>query len=350
MVKSEKCVQAMDEKMAEYGSDHFFSGLLRVTHKDEILYQKCVGIEDPKTNLPISEQSRFTFYSLSKPFCALGLMKLVDKGLVSLCAHPGTYVPEAVDFDEGVTLYHMLHHTSGMTDFIDREDYMTFVQSKEVIDMRTAVYELSQYPRRFAPGTNTQYANINFALTSLIIENVTHMSYEDYMQTEVLDPLGMKTAVMDRPGRVLTHRVVGFDKDGDRLYPVEPSTGWLKGAGDINGTVEDVYCLNQAIKHKRLVSENAWKEILTPSPINAFGCGCSITDWHGKRRITHNGGHIGFRTLHIQLPEEDFDMILLSNYGFGTVREDISEMVYEVFLGQPLEGADALAMDGRYIR
>lgn len=95
MKKIEECVKALDEKMNEYCAEGKFSGLLRVTIKDNIVYQKCAGIENAETNAPISEKSRFTFYSLSKPFCALGLIKLADKGLVSLSDHPGKYVPAA---------------------------------------------------------------------------------------------------------------------------------------------------------------------------------------------------------------------------------------------------------------
>ena len=105
------------------------------------------------------------------------------------------------------------------------------------------------------------------------------------------------------------------------------------GAGDIVGTLDDVYCLNKAIKHRLLLKDETWKEVLSPSPINNMGMGCTVSDWHGKQRITHNGGHLGFRTLHIQLPEDDFDLIFLSNSGFGDARWDISEMVYRAFYG-----------------
>ena len=80
-----------------------------------------------------------------------------------------------------------------------------------------------------------------------------------------------------------------------------------------------------------------------------MGKGCTITQWHGKHRITHNGGHTGFRTLHVQLPEEDFDLIFLSNSGYGDARNAISEMVYRAFYGDPAEEGAALAMDRGYI-
>ena len=89
--------------------------------------------------------------------------------------------------------------------------------------------------------------------------------------------------------------------------------------------------------------------LLTPSPLNQMGMGCTISNWHGKYRITHNGGHTGFRTLHIQLPEDDFDIIFLSNSGFGEARGDISEMVYQHFYGSTTETAQSIEMDKGYI-
>lgn len=89
--------------------------------------------------------------------------------------------------------------------------------------------------------------------------------------------------------------------------------------------------------------------ILTPSPINQMGMGCTITEWHTKYRITHNGGHSGFRTLHIQLPEDDFDIIFLSNSGFGDARVDISNMIFNAFYNDNNLSDESVEMDKGYI-
>ena len=122
------------------------------------------------------------------------------------------------------------------------------------------------------------------------------------------------------------------------------------GAGDVISTIDDVYCLNLAIKHKKLLTPESWEKILTPAPINVFGLGCQVWDWHGKKRIQHNGGSSGYRTLHIQLPEDDLDMILLSNYGFGEARWSLANAVYTAFYGETEVQGEAEAMDGGYIQ
>jgi hypothetical protein len=123
----------------------------------------------------------------------------------------------------------------------------------------------------------------------------------------------------------------------------------MLGAGDILGTVDDVYCLNTAYKNKLLLSDKTWEEIVLPCELNSMGLGNTIFTWHGKRRINHNGGHLGFRTLHVQLPEDDFDIILLSNSGYGDARNVIAEMVYTAFYGDDGSLGERVEMDKGYL-
>ncbi len=81
-----------------------------------------------------------------------------------------------------------------------------------------------------------------------------------------------------------------------------------------------------------------------------MGMGCTISSWHGKHRITHNGGHTGFRTLHIQLPEDDFDIILLSNCGFGDARNAFSEAIHDAWYGTGHGESTKIEMDKEYAR
>jgi CubicO group peptidase (beta-lactamase class C family) len=278
------------------------------------------------------------------------LLKLKEKGLIDLDVHPKKYLKEAEGFNQSVTIRHLLHHVSGLPDFEQQIEFCKQFDHGYPEETLTQLALLSKLPSYFEPNTNGLYANINFIIPALIIEKVTGQKYADYMAKEVFAPLGMKTAVVDNPTLYIENRVQGYQlKDGVRM-PIEKSHDWLLGAGDIVGTVEDVYCLNLAYKNKRLLSEDTWKEIVTPSPINNMGLGNTILNWHGKLRINHNGGHYGFRTMHLQLPEDDFDVILMCNSGYGSPREDISEMIYQAFYGDNGALSDKLEMDKGYIK
>ena len=319
MTAAEKTLDSFIDAYTEANGN---TGSLRVTLKDRIVYERTIGEG-------ITPSSMFTFYSLSKPFCAIGLLLLRDKGLVDLDSHPGRYVGGASGFDSRVTIRQMLHHTSGLPDFARIPDF-----DDSDGDVRKNLSALSKYPMEFEPGTSALYSNINFNLCAMIIENVAGMPYAEYMKRELFDPIGMKTAAVDREGLEISGRVQGYEQDGEKIVPASRTMRWMVGAGDIIGTVDDAYCLNRAIKCRMLLKSVTWDEVLDPSPLNSMGMGCTVGIWHGRRRITHNGGHIGFRTLHIQLPEDDFDIVYLSNSGWGNSRNDYAEAIYSAFYGK----------------
>ena len=343
-------LSVLDEKIRTYCRKNRINGVLRLTVRDEILYEGSYGHADEETQTPFTPDSMFSLYSLSKPFCAIALMTLVDADKVRLEDHPGVYVPEAAELDKRITLNHLLHHTSGLVDYGQIPELNKKYAPGYARFARAHVGELAQYPMLFDPGSKAFYANINFVLCALIIENVSGMAYADFMAQNIFAPLGMKTAVVDDEARFIPNRVTGYRLAVKQLTPIPKSHDWMLGAGDIVGTVEDVYCLNKAIKHKLLLSEQAWQQVLTPDPLNNMGKGCTITQWHGKYRITHNGGHLGFRTLHIYLPEDDFDLILLSNSGGGNARAELSEIVYEEYYGADQKASDIVEMDKGYAK
>lgn len=340
---------SLEKRISDYCEKNHISGVLRVTIKDEIRYEQALGFADHENQVPFTKDSMFSLYSLSKPFCAIALLKLVDKNLVSLDEHPSKYVPEAAGFDSQVAIRHLLTHTSGLPDFEQFTEFAEKYAPGYSKFTRDHVNILSQYPSYFPAGTGAMYANINFVLCALIIENVSGLPYAEYMKKEIFEPLGMNTAVVDNENLTIPHRVKGYGLTNQVLVDVGKSHDWMFGAGDIVGTADDVYCLNRAIKSRALLAAETWDTLLTPSPLNHMGMGCTISDWHGKYRITHNGGHTGFRTLHIQLPEDDFDIILLSNSGFGEARADLSEMVYEHFYGSTSISSQTIEMDKGYI-
>ena len=343
--------EKMDQYLERYCSLYKFSGMFRVTHKDQILYERNVGYADIEHRVSFHKDSVFTLYSMSKPFCVIGLMVLADKGLVNIDERPGKYLPEVQDIDPRITIRHLMYHMSGLRDISQEKETYSYYKVQHCANNREIVKRLVACPMNFEPGKDTLYSNINFFILALIIENVTGLRYADYMQQEVFAPLGMKHAQVDSLGKLVMNRVRGYDIQGDEIIGVErlnPDT--FIGAGDVIATIDDVYCLNHAIKFKKLLKPKTWEQILTPSPISGFGLGCRVANWRGKTRIQHNGGSSGFRTLHVQLLEDDLDVILLSNFGFGESRGSLLNAVFAAFYGNQEANDEMGEMDKGYIR
>ena len=329
------------------------SGVIRVTHKDKILHSQSIGYACKETKTPFSDDSMFTLYSMSKPFCAMGLLLLADQGLVDLEAHPGKYVPEAKGFDSRVTIRHLLQHTSGVPDFAPNPGYMEAYAPGPASKVREHIQILSGFPSFFEPGTADRYSNIGYMISALIMENISGLPYAEYMRKAVFEPLGANTIVVDNEALQISNRVQGYTLRDGQVCATDRSRDWMLGGGDLVGTVDDVYTLNHAVKHRKLLKPETWEQVLTPSPLNKKGLGCIVTKWHGKTRVQHNGGHRGFRTIHIHLPEDDFDIIFLSNSGYGdenpNIRSEIAEIIYRAFYDADSVSEQVLAMDTGYI-
>ena len=324
-------------------------GMLRITEGGRLIFERSLGYANAETKEPFTKDSMFTLYSLSKPFCAIGLMKFYDRGLVDIDEHPGKYLDEACGFHPNLKIYQLLNHTSGIPDFVQTVDFYKKYRFSGKSEFELLPL-LSEYEGFFEPGESGRYTNVNFVIPALIIERVSGMPYAEYMEREVFAPLGTKGAVVDFDGREVQNRVTGHDRnENGELFAVKKSYFSMFGAGDIMGTVDDVYCLAEAIKNKRLLSEKSWERVLTPSPVSGYGYGCSVYDWHGKRRIQHNGGSAGFRTLHFLLPEYDLDVILLTNSGFGEYRDLIGEAIHRAYFGEDSKDSKTIEMDKGYI-
>ena len=321
---------AFDEQLSRYCADHLISGEVRLTVRDEILYDKFFGFADADTRRPFLAGDRFTLYSITKPFTAMSLLRLYDEEKIKLDAHPSAYVPEAAGFDGRVTVKHLLHHVSGLPDFMQTEAFS--LKHPKQGDLREELAELSLYPSFFAPGEGSRYSNINFVLCALIIENVSGMRYADYMRRYIFDPLGMKTAVFDDGKTAPDGLVSGSELVNGKQVSAHRSVDYLYGAGDLTGTADDVYALNRAVKHRLILRPQTWDMALTPCPVNGFGMGCYVGELRGFKRVWHTGGHTGFRNLHLHIPKEDIDLIVLSNSGYGSAREDITGIMAETIL------------------
>lgn len=338
----------IDHWIDNYAQTYPFSGIVRISLKDKPIFEKCVGFADREKEVPITSRTKFRLYSLTKPFTALAVMTLVDRGLVSLEAHPSEYVPGA-DVNEKVTVRSLLNHNSGLRDFAMLSDIQWAIDSypvpkKEILRRFSVEHPL------FPAGTDAWYGNFNFFLASLIVENVSGMSFDAYIRREIFEKIGMENACFDSRFASIPGKAKGYDIEGMQIVPCEyRSVDWMMGAGCGVAMASDVYQLNRAIKQRKLISEKAWQEVLAPAHGN-FGLGMNIMKWHGKLRYTHNGGHMGFRTLHVQLPEDDFDIILLSNCGFGNARNAFSEAIYSIWYDDDAVADKGADMDRGFVR
>jgi CubicO group peptidase (beta-lactamase class C family) len=307
---------AQDGKLADvlkpFVDRHTLAGaVVLVADKDKILDLEAVGFADIENSTLMGTDSLFWIASMSKPITALALMLLVDEGKVNLDDPVEKYLPEFKDIvmkggdnqkpKHAITVREILSHTSGLP--------FSTPQEQPTLDKLTLKEGTASYVKtglNSEPGTKYAYSNAGINTAGRIIEVVSGMPYEDFLQKRLFDPLGMKDTTFwpseaqlkrlakpYRPGK--DKKGLEATKIGQLQYPLSDRKRQPMPAGGLFSTAKDVARLCQMVLNggtfegKRYLSEAAVKEMTsrqTGKDIpTSYGLGWSV----GAGSFGHGG-------------------------------------------------------------
>ena len=172
-----------------------FNGAWLYAEKGEIVSKGVLGFRDPENTLPITEDTIFQLASVSKTFTSAAVMLTVRQGLLSLDDEITKYFPELPY--PGVTVRHLLSHTSGIPDYFDDADWFIKIWKEEKRvpgndEILRFLRETKAKPY-FAPGEGLHYSNTGYNLLALLVERLSGVPYEEFLQKNIFEPSGMSS-------------------------------------------------------------------------------------------------------------------------------------------------------------
>ena len=172
----------------------------------------------------------------------------------------------------------------------------------------------------FTPGERFHYDNSGYFLLGVIVEQVSGVTYENYLQKNIFEPLGMTDTGYDWPATILKDRASGYSKsaDGKQINAEFLDMGQPYAAGSLYSTVLDLYKWDRALYTTKVLSAQSLEAAFTPSKYDwaegiKYGYGWGISQVHGHKTVGHGGGINGFNTVIWRAIEEDSVSIVLSN-------------------------------------
>jgi CubicO group peptidase (beta-lactamase class C family) len=190
------------------------------------------------------------------------------------------------------------------------------------------------------PGESLRYDNSGYFLPGVIIERASGMKYEEYLQKNIFQPLGMTDTGYDWPETILKDRASGYSKGagGERVNAEFLDMGHPYAAGSLYSTVLDLYKWDRALYTTQVLSAQSLETAFTPGKFEwaegiKYGYGWGITRVHGHKTVGHGGGINGFSTVIWRAIEEDAVSIVLSNTddarNIGKVGKELPELVLD---------------------
>lgn len=189
---------ALAGRMQAMVDDHTIPGcVFFVSQRGAVLAHQAVGWQDLETKRPMRTDSLFQIMSMTKPMTAAAMMMLVEEGKVVLTDPVERYLPEFAaqpgpngEPHRAITLYQVLTHTSGMAGDPPSERRKE-IQFDMTVPLADAVKFFATVPLRSVPGTQWTYSNMGIATIGRVVEVVSGMPYEKFMQERLFAPLGM---------------------------------------------------------------------------------------------------------------------------------------------------------------
>ncbi|MGH6707768.1 MAG: serine hydrolase domain-containing protein [Bradyrhizobium sp.] len=282
-----------------------FSGAVLIAKVGNVCFEGQYGYADLAESVPLTAHSSFSIASLTKQFTAAAMLVLAHGGRLKLDDAVARYLPELNSYG-GITLKQMLHHTSGLPDYMALAD--KHWDGTRVITASDVVTMLEQFrpPPLFRPGDEFEYNNTGYALLEVILSRVTGLTYPEFMKREIFDRLGMNdSAAFNLASRTcpLSSRVFGFRKSlfGKKVLSDLNYLDGVYGDGGIYSSCRDLVRWDAALRFGTLIPVSVYDHAYVSGKLNngtttGYGYGWEIMS---PDVVEHWGNWEGF-TAHIR--------------------------------------------------
>lgn len=294
-----------------------------VVKGQDALILKAYGKADAEGDVPATVDTVFPIGSDTKQFTAAAMLQLRDQGKLNLDDEITNWLPDFETRGNKVTLRHLLGHTSGITDLVEMPELRAMQLMRNPKVTREDVYKvISRYAFMFPTGTMQLYSNSNFWLLGLIVEKASGMTYEEYVEKKIFEPLGMTRSMYCNNSETVPRRAYGHGlrngvKPFVRVMPIVHTATYAAGA--ICSTAQDLITWLQALHGGKVLTPTSYTEMMTPSRLNdgtslRYSMGLFVgEDSHGLKFIGHDGGGFGFSSQTRWYPDARMAVVVLTN-------------------------------------
>jgi len=297
------------------------NGSVLLAFGKDVFYKKEVGYKRLANKTPqniIDSETLFELASISKQFTAAAILKLMEEKKLDLNDDVTKFLPQFPY--KNITIKHLLTHTSGLPEYMDFPE-KDFNQNEALSNSKLECYIERAKPKvLFQSGMRFKYTNTNYALLALIIEKITHISFEQYVRKEIFTPAGLQFTCLATELHTKTNYCKGHLADKSER-PFHFQNGVLGDKG-IYSNVEDLYrwinsyLIDYKILSREIVAQatQTQNKLYRGEPAELYGFGLRLEDDVNGYLIYHGGLWRGFQNNMVYRPRDQYIFIVLSNF------------------------------------
>lgn len=293
-------------------------GLTVIIVDEKKTYIQSFGYSDLENKVPVTSKTLFELGSTSKAFTALAILHLKEEGLLGLDDYVSKYLPWFKTFWKGkevkITINQLLHHTSG----IPMESISKIPQGIGSKMLEKTVCLINNYELKSNPGTDYEYATVNYDILGLIIEKISNLSFEEYLQKYIFQPLDLKYTSVGKP----------VNNDFSKGYkisffsPLKYDAPRFEGNNPAGYVISNGEDMAKWLKYQLSLDTNCYEGIIKKSHLPDFtvkpiGSTSYALGWavnpYGEAKIFHGGLNPNFSSFIGFIPNKKVGIVLLAN-------------------------------------
>ncbi len=285
-------------------------GSIAISKNGNIIYSRAIGYKQisDKEKQPVTTSTKYRIGSITKMFTATMIFQLIDEGKIKLTTPIATYFPKLPNAGK-ITIGNLLNHRSGLHNFTNDEDYMTWMTSPKTHDEMLDI--ISKKPVDFEPNEKASYSNSNYVLLGYVIENITKQTYSKALQERITSKIGLSDTYVGGKINLTHNECFSYAVLGDWELQPETDMSIPGGAGAIISTPTDLTKFIEALFAQKLMSEKSFSQMKTIT--DSYGMGIFTIPFNTRKAYGHNGGIDGFASILGYFPEDSVAISYISN-------------------------------------
>jgi CubicO group peptidase (beta-lactamase class C family) len=290
-----------------------------VVRGNDTLLMKGYGHANAEWEVPMPTDAMFEIGSVTKQFTAAAILQLRDEGKLTLDDDITKWLPDFNTHGNKVTLRRLLDHTSGIVGLTELPQFGALVTNTRF--PRDSAYALiNRTPFQFRTGEAQVYNNSGYWLLGLVVEKASGMTYEDYVEKKIFEPLGMRRSMYCNSSENVARRAHGYQvQNGAVRRAATNAHTWPFAAGSLCSTAGDMVTWLQALHGGKVLSPKSYAEMIAPSRLAdgtplRYGMGVGVgKDSRGLNFIGHGGAIGGFTAEATWYPDARMAVVVLMN-------------------------------------
>ena len=319
---------------------------IAIIKKDDFFWSEGFGFIDEEKKIKADENTIYRVGSVSKLFTDIAIMKKRESGDIDIDSPLQIYLPkfnpENKFNNEPITLRQLMSHRAGI---LREPAYGNYFADNET-SLKKTVESVNQSSLIYPPGTKTKYSNAGIAVVGYTLEKVFQKPYVEFMQQNILNPLGMNASSFEFKNSMSLNlaKATMWSYDGRSFKAPRFELGMIP-AGSLYSSVTDLTkFLNMilsdgSLNGERFVNPNTLKEMFTPqfsdSEESGYGIGFRVSKHNGYKMISHGGAIYGYSTQLSALPEPKIGVVVASSVDISnSITRKISSYALDLLIAK----------------